>query len=311
VLEGILVWPTVGSATWNEEGIVVTGQGHVVCHNTISGFGDALGLHQNTSIPNIGIDFYGNEVLWSADDGIELDYAHRNVRAFRNRFTNTNMGMSVQPGWGGPIYMIRNALVNQRVSPFKFNNEPTGLIVAHNTSVRSSGDSNAGGAGWAQLGYNTGGHRAWVANFQFVNNIVIGTTQPAMFTSDIILGEIDYNGWFPDGTFDFVDRYTDLADVKANSPFEANGRILSASVFETPPTLGVDFTTYVSPPQLSLVATSNAVDGGVVLPNVNDGFSGGSPDLGARELGSASPIYGVRPLVLSSAPLPPENLRVD
>ena len=207
--------------------------------------------------------------------------------------------------------MIRNALVNQRMSPFKFNNEPTGLIVAHNTSIRSNGPTNAGGAGWAQLGYQTGGHLAWVANFQFVNNIVIGTTQPAKFTSDIILGEIDYNGWFPDGTFQFVDSYTDFADLQTNSVYESSGRILDATVFEMPPVLGPDFTTFMSPAQLSLLGVSNAVDAGKELPNVNDGFSGGSPDLGAREFGSASPIYGVRSLLLLSVPMPPDNLRVD
>jgi hypothetical protein len=30
------------------------------------------------------------------------------------------------------------------------------------------------------------------------------------------------------------------------------------------------------------------------LPNVNDGFAGANPDLGALELGSAAPVYGVR-----------------
>jgi len=40
---------------------------------------------------------------------------------------------------------------------------------------------------------------------------------------------------------------------------------------------------------------SAAVDRGVVLPNVTDGFSGTSPDLGALEVGSAAPHYGPRP----------------
>ena len=40
---------------------------------------------------------------------------------------------------------------------------------------------------------------------------------------------------------------------------------------------------------------SAAVDRGVVLPNLTDGFSGASPDLGALEVGSAPPHYGPRP----------------
>jgi hypothetical protein len=37
-----------------------------------------------------------------------------------------------------------------------------------------------------------------------------------------------------------------------------------------------------------------AVDKGLVLPNVNDGFKGKAPDLGAIEAGTAVPIYGRR-----------------
>jgi len=41
--------------------------------------------------------------------------------------------------------------------------------------------------------------------------------------------------------------------------------------------------------------TSRAVDAGIVLPNVNDGFSGKAPDLGCCELGQPLPHYGPRP----------------
>jgi hypothetical protein len=40
---------------------------------------------------------------------------------------------------------------------------------------------------------------------------------------------------------------------------------------------------------------SAAVDQGVVLPNITEGFSGRAPDLGALEVGSAAPHYGPRP----------------
>ena len=44
-----------------------------------------------------------------------------------------------------------------------------------------------------------------------------------------------------------------------------------------------------------LRAGSAAVDRGIVLPNVTDGYTGQAPDLGALELGRASPHYGPRP----------------
>jgi hypothetical protein len=39
---------------------------------------------------------------------------------------------------------------------------------------------------------------------------------------------------------------------------------------------------------------SAAVDRGVVLPNVTDGFTGKAPDLGALEVGEQPPHYGPR-----------------
>ena len=40
---------------------------------------------------------------------------------------------------------------------------------------------------------------------------------------------------------------------------------------------------------------SAAIDRGVELPTITDGFTGRAPDLGALELGKAPPIYGPRP----------------
>jgi hypothetical protein len=44
-----------------------------------------------------------------------------------------------------------------------------------------------------------------------------------------------------------------------------------------------------------LRSRSAAVDRGLALPNVNDGFTGNAPDLGALEVGVAPPHYGPRP----------------
>ena len=39
---------------------------------------------------------------------------------------------------------------------------------------------------------------------------------------------------------------------------------------------------------------SAAVDRGIVLPSVTDGFTGRAPDLGALEVGAVEPHYGPR-----------------
>ena len=45
---------------------------------------------------------------------------------------------------------------------------------------------------------------------------------------------------------------------------------------------------------LRLAKGSRAIDKGIALPNINDGFKGKAPDVGAYELGDEFPQYGPR-----------------
>ena len=309
VLEGRRVWPDFANNIENVEGIVVTGQGHTICHNRIQGFGDALGLNQNTSIINAAIDFFGNDVLWTGDDGMELDYAHRNVRAFGNRITNASMGVSFQPVWGGPVYVFRNVLVNLARSPYKLNNDPTGFYIFNNTSVRTLGIGNNLDYAWPSLGYvQADGHPAYAANFEFRNNLLIGVSAPAFVTTQLFDAKIDANGWWPDGTFVFYNTWANHADLVSNSPYEANGRIVEPQPFVDPIALGPTYATQITPRSPLLAAGSAAVDGGQPIPNVTDDFSGAAPDLGAWERGGALPVYGVRPAADSDADGVPDSI---
>jgi len=67
----------------------------------------------------------------------------------------------------------------------------------------------------------------------------------------------------------FASRVRQPADVKRRFPVETN--------------------------DLRLSPTSGAVDAGEVLPNINDGYRGQAPDLGAYEVGDDLPHYGPRP----------------
>ncbi len=284
VLEGKSVWPDTSKATWDMEGIVITGSGHVVCNNTLSGFGDSIGFSRYTNIPNLANDFYGNEVLWGGDDGIELDEGQRNIRAYRNRILNTASGISMQPVWGGPTYIFQNIFYNQKNAPYKLNNAPSGFYIFNNTAVR---------VGWAWKQYSNR-----IMNFQFFNNLTVGTDNGVDMSSVVTLGEIDYNGWYPDGQFRFGTRWNSFSDLQARSPFETNGRLLTSSIFqndipiltETAP----DKNTFRAPVNLTLSSVSNAVDAGRLLPNINNDYIGSGPDLGALERGKPVPIYGAR-----------------
>jgi hypothetical protein len=189
--------------------------------------------------------------------------------------------MSFQPIWGGPAYAIRNVIYNSKTAPYKFNNEPSGIYLLHNTAVRP-------GWAWEQLDFTA-------TNFVFRNNIFIGTTNGANVTTEISLADIDYDGWLPDGQFRFTDLWTSFAALQATSPYEHNGRILNGLPFATPVTIPASPTTLIAPLDARLKADTNALDAGTPLPNINDGWLGAAPDLGAIERGSTTPTYGVRP----------------
>lgn len=274
-------WPDTSRRTWNFEGIVVTGTGHVICHNTLSGFGDALGLSHQTEIPNRAIDFFGNDVLWGGDDGIELDFSERNVRAFRNRFGNVSMGISFQPIWGGPVYAFRNVIYNTANAPYKLNQDPSGFHLFHNTAIRP---------GWAWVQ-----HGDYVSNFSFVNNLTVGTEHAVNMMPVIRAATIDYNGWAPDGEFVLTDQWKGFAALQAESPYERHGVLLQPPVFQDPVRIPPQFSVFMRPPAgVALHPKSNAVDAGLRLPNINEDYRGTAPDLGAMERGDPTPHYGVR-----------------
>ena len=276
-----VAWPDTSSRTWNVEGIVVSGTGHVVCHNTLSGFGDALGLSHESDIPNRAIDIFGNDVLWGGDDGIELDFSERNVRAFRNRIGNVGMGISFQPIWGGPAYAFRNVIYNTANAPYKLNQDPSGFHLFHNTAIRP---------GWAWVQ-----HGAYVSNFSFLNNVTVGTENAVNVIPVIRAGRIDYNGWMPDGEFVFTDRWTGFSAMREKSPYERHGVLLHPPVFQAPVPIPSRFSAFMRPPSaVSLHPESNAVDAGLRLANINDVYTGRAPDLGAVERGLEAPHYGVR-----------------
>ena len=91
VITGLTVWAASSfGANGNNlgEGIVVTGPGHVIARNRVSGFRDALSLLEGSEATDqFSIDFIDNVVSEAADDGVEADYCFHNCRIMRNRFT--------------------------------------------------------------------------------------------------------------------------------------------------------------------------------------------------------------------------------
>jgi hypothetical protein len=295
LLEGRLHWPQVYSDDQgihaNDDGLHVEGDGHVVCHNTVTGFGDAMKVEQTLAR---AVDFYGNDVNGSYDNAIELDQTSGNSRCFRNRYVNTFMPISFQPIFGGPAYAIRNVVLNAVVEQDKLHNATVGVLILNNTFV---------GAAYAfQVLDGTTPrelvieNNIWMGPSPAPGGLTVNWDQPL----DPPTYTVDSNGWYPDGRFHFGTgvtgkNYANFAAVQAGGAYEPHGRVLGTPIFASGLTAPASYKTALTPTDATLAPRSDAIDHGMVLPNVTDGYQGAAPDLGAQETGCPVPIYGVRP----------------
>jgi hypothetical protein len=288
VVEGPCTWPREKGIE-NPRGFQVGGRGHVICYNRVRGFADAIDTFH--AKPCEAIDIYGNEISECTDDGIEMDYSERNTRCFRNRCTNVFQGISVQPIFGGPVYIFRNAMYNVVLEPFKMHNSPSGALMFHNTTVKK---------GMPLVLYS--GEK--VRNCVFRNNVFIGTDAKYAYETTAPMVDCDFDhdafGGGPFGRFLKWNGklYETFDDMVKKSPIEKHAVMVDpatafASGIKQPADEKTQYDIQVN--DLRLKEGCAAIDAGAVLPNINDGFQGKAPDIGAFELGEPLPHYGPRP----------------
>ena len=280
------------------QGIVVTGPGHVVMNNRVRGFRDTISLIEGEqALLQYSIDILNNELSESGDDAIQADFCHHNCRIMRNRITNAFVGMSAQPTLGGPNYFVRNAAYNIAYVGFKLYNGSDGDVVLHNTIVKNGDGFGAypgatirhliarnnlfiGGAGGTWGGYSSN-----VGSPIYLYDLDTGTSS------------LDYNAYGSTnntwtGRFGSTIRFATFAELKANTT-EKNAVQVDMSTFATATNFPATATTQFSAQDLR-PGSGAALDAGLVIANVNDGFGGAAPDLGAYERGQALPVYGPR-----------------
>jgi hypothetical protein len=141
VITGIREWKPeiMGAGGDNEgEGIQFTGSGNVIRHNRVSGFRDCIShMEDDGAAPQMCNDILNNDLSAGLDDGIEADFALHNCRVMRNRLTNCFVGISSQPGLGGPNYFLRNVMFNIIHEAFKLHRHSQGDVIMHNTVVKA------------------------------------------------------------------------------------------------------------------------------------------------------------------------------
>lgn len=288
--------------------VKVYGPGHVIARNAIAYFHDGIGIstygtpEKDPERRASSIDIYGNDIHVMGDDFVETDGGVHNIRVFENRGVNAaHGGYSSQPVLGGPVYFIRNLLYHVPGVAFKFSAKPAGLYVFHNTII----------------GEQTG--RDPYANAHFRNNLFLGRDTPGRgimaWANATNAYSSDYNGYRPNrgteaqyawlapraGTSDYAPAKEDwkmfatLAEFKAATGQETHGIELDFDVFErmTPPDPAKRHAVYHAMDlDFRLNPGGKAIDAGIAIPTVNNGFTGRAPDLGALESGVPAPKYG-------------------
>lgn len=291
--------------------VKVYGPGHVIAHNSIAYFHDAISVSTYgtpESDPDrraSSIDIYNNDMHVLNDDFVETDGGVHNIRVYNNRGVNAAQGgYSSQPVFGGPAYFIRNILYHVPSGvAFKFSAKPAGLFVYHNTIIGESliGDPSA--------------------NVHFRNNLFLGRDTPdrgvLRLANATDAYSTDYNGYRPNRGV--RDQYLFLGPKKGQRMYEPKREdwqafptlaAMAAATGQEQHGVEVDFDIFEKlapsdPAQkyavyhamdlnFRLKANSKAVDAGVVLPTVNEDHAGRAPDLGALEVGKPLPHYGPR-----------------
>ena len=293
VLTGICEWTNEAMGAHGAnigEGIEMTGPGNVICYNRVAGFRDCISTMEDQHVVNqTCIDIYNNDIFRGADDAIEADFCFSNCRIFRNRITNCFVGLSSQPGLGGPNYFFRNSMYNLIHGAFKLKRFSQGDVVMHNTVVKVG----AGLSGNDSMDY------AW-----FRNNLAIGGPDGGVkwgdygagnpYAADIIKPwkhcSFDY-----DAVGIFAGTYVANIGKHPFSEIEKHGieHLVLGETFEN-----VQFPNPPVPEReiqdLRPKAGAKVIDKAIPIANMNDKFTGSGPDIGAYEFGQELPHYGPR-----------------
>ena len=169
-------------------------------------------------------------------------------------------------------------------------------MLYHNTSVKAGGP----------LILSTS---AAVSNCTSRNNLFLGTSANYGYESSAPMQacDFDYDGF--GGQWKLFlkwngQRYATIEDARRSAPVYKHAvRVDPAAAFRSgvKPPADVAKQFPVETNDLRPSPKSAAIDAGVVLPNINDGFRGKAPDLGAYEAGGELPHYGPRPVSSSAA----------
>ncbi len=266
------------------------GRGTVIRYNRLFGFfggvkpgilGDSDDRHLTYPWITPDMDIHDNHFSEIKDDGVEPDGPCTNIRIWNNVFENVHHGVSCCPNGCGPAWVVRNL----------FHHRPGGLVTPGSLLKLANGNL----AGHAYVYHNTlanaaagaaglGDASPW-GGYILRNNIVSGSAYALNFGERHDRSDFDYDLLHSRDGGRFVRwnnvRYPGLEEFRSRTGQEKHG--LSAEP------------RFVSEAALDfrLAEGSPALDRGVLLPNISEGWGGvrgSGPDLGAFERGDTVPL---------------------
>jgi hypothetical protein len=303
----------------SEYAVKVYGQGHVVAYNYAANWHDGIDVatygNPDGTAPDgrpneiadkipVAIDIYNNDITNTADNCIESDGGARNIRVFRNRcFNSTGGGLSSQPIFGGPNYIFQNVVYNTTTGgAIKFIDNPSGILVYQNTFIGSAHGTTP------------------ASNLHYRNNLILtdGWFDPVLTVNTFSnYSSSDYNGFRPEPKagvsfewtspqfetpVDYVNRLVSRGYKNLEEYSRATGQDKHSILLDYDAFVNVKMPDKSNPQRLyspeafdfSLRPGSAAIDAGIILPTINDDYTGKMPDLGAYEFGRPLPHYGPR-----------------
>jgi hypothetical protein len=269
----------------------------------------------------VSIDFYNNYMTNFHDNAFEIDGSMHNVRVMRNMMVNSaSHPFCNQPAIGGPIYWIRNIAYHAPGGSTRMTNGAPGVLFYNNTILTETSAGSSANVHWRNnlmLGENSAPAILSVnTNTNYSSSDYNGfrpnpgaaysfqwNSPPFTVRADyrgLVAAEQGAGGRGANPSLE-VRRFGTLAEYSQATKQDLHSVTLDYDIFVNVPRLDAQDLKNVqklykaADLDFRLKPGSAAIDRGVVLPNVTDGFAGAAPDLGALEAGQAPPHYGPRP----------------
>ena len=253
-------WAATKGSFMEGTGIIIRGHiGAIVRDNNVHNFFNGIYTGSSGALENSELafdaDIYNNFIHHVSDDGLEPEGACINQRFRNNTVDRSFIGISLAPVTQGPTWVLRSAFTNFTGRGIKFADSSDGIVLIY----QNTGWTNASNINGADL--ITSIHNVVMRNNIFQSTGYSFAEVPTGSTAN----DWNHNNW-----------YTTRGSTGPHFRCVASG--LECNGYENPPGFtnptGGDFT---------LLPTSPNIDRGVVLPGINDDFTGDAPDVGAYE----------------------------